>query len=96
MTNKSYSNLSGWEAPQGNASLPSEPPVRSSKLFGRRVLPPLMPYDQWRALGPEKAAEYLARRRGYSAEQQGKLWASLEFAWNEPPYAPGERLEATK
>lgn len=46
---------------------------------------PLLPYDQWRALGPEKAAEYLARRRGYSAERQGKLWAIIEAFWNEPP-----------
>jgi hypothetical protein len=44
--------------------------------------PPKLPYDLWRALGPEKAAEYLARRHGYSAQRQGKLWAVLEFAWH--------------
>lgn len=32
MTNKAYSNLGGWDAPQGNASLPSEPPVGSNEL----------------------------------------------------------------
>lgn len=60
-----------------------------------------MPYNQWRALGPEKAAEYLAKRRGYDAKRQGKLWAILEMTWDEkPPNAPGgktttkhERLE---
>ena len=61
------------------------PTTCASDLVRRRTLLPLMPYDQWRALGPEKAAEYLARRHGYSAARQGKLWAILEFAWNEPP-----------
>lgn len=42
-----------------------------------------MPYEEWRALGPEKAAEYLAKRRGYTAQQQGKLWAILETFWKE-------------
>lgn len=46
---------------------------------------PLMPYEQWRALGPEKAAAYLARRRGYTSEQQGKLWAVLETFWHDEP-----------
>ncbi len=41
-----------------------------------------MPYADWKALGPEKAAEYLAKRRGYSAKRQGKLWAILEMAWS--------------
>jgi hypothetical protein len=34
MTNKAYSNMGGWEVPQGNASLPIKPPVRSSELVG--------------------------------------------------------------
>lgn len=46
---------------------------------------PLMPYESWKALGPERAAEYLSRRRGYDAQRQGKLWAILESAWGEPP-----------
>ena len=36
MTKKTYTNLSGWEAPQGNAGLPSEPLVRSSELVLQR------------------------------------------------------------
>lgn len=40
-------------------------------------------YEEWRALGPEKAAEYIARRNGYTAEKQGKLWAVLEWTWGE-------------
>lgn len=46
---------------------------------------PLMPYEQWKALGAEKAAEYLAKRRGYDAKRQGKLWAVLDVCWNEKP-----------
>lgn len=50
--------------------------------LARDLTDPPMPYEAWRALGPEKAAEYLARRRGYTARQQGKLWAILEYAWD--------------
>jgi len=46
---------------------------------------PLMPYDEWLALGPEKAAEYLASRRGYSAGRQGKLRTILEKWGMRPP-----------
>lgn len=34
MTKKLYAVLHGWEAPQGNAALPSEPPVCSSEFVG--------------------------------------------------------------
>lgn len=63
------------------------PETESPGSLERSVRRPLMPYDEWRALGSEKAAEYLARRRGYSAEQQGKLWAILAMTWDEPPNA---------
>ena len=72
--------LKGWRPPDA--------PVEAKSSFAAPAgspssTKPLMPYDEWRALGAEKAAEYLARRRGYSAERQGKLWAVLEWAWGE-------------
>jgi hypothetical protein len=41
-----------------------------------------LPYDEWKALGAEKAAEVFARHNGWTAKQQGELWAMLEFAWD--------------
>jgi hypothetical protein len=48
---------------------------------------PLMPYCDWLALGPEKAAEYLAKRCGYNAEQQRKLRTILEV-WGQEADPP--------
>ena len=55
--------------------------MTTKKQKPKTAVDPLMPYEQWRSLGAEKAAEYLARRRGYSAKQQGTLWAILEISW---------------
>lgn len=71
----------------GNCMDCGKTPDSSSDVVRRRKLPPRMPYEQWRALRPEKAAEYLARRLGYSAKSQGKLWAILESVWKDPPNA---------
>ena len=52
---------------------------------------PLMPYGQWLALGPEKAAAYLSRRHGWSVEKQGRVWAILETFWDEKPKPSNEK-----
>jgi len=46
---------------------------------------PFKPFAEWRAMGPVKAAEYLARRNGWDAERQAKLRAILEDYWHDSP-----------
>jgi hypothetical protein len=43
---------------------------------------PFMPFDDWISLGPQKAAEYLAQRGGYTAQQQAKLLAIFQMCSN--------------
>ncbi len=64
-------------------------------LPGARCSPdrsqPLISYETWIALGPEKAAEYLARRMGLNADRQLKLTLILEVWHDEnPPNAQAE------
>jgi len=56
---------------------------RNETMKTKQLLEPLKPYAEWRAMGPEKAAEYLARRNGWDAKRQRKLWAILEVCWQE-------------
>ncbi len=52
---------------------------------------PMMPYAEWCALSPRRAAEYLAKRRGHDKIQQAKLFAILEMVWDEMP--PNDQAE---
>lgn len=49
------------------------------------TLEPLIPFADWRALGPEKAADYTANRLRLDADRTRKLHAILNEFWNEAP-----------
>ena len=72
--------------------------IMSCSRHNKNAQPPLadtpgserkLPYYQWRALGPRLAAEYVARRNGWTADREGKLWAILETCWETT--TPNER-----
>lgn len=59
--------------------------LRSAPSGSASALPAPISYDEWRALGPDKAAEYMAARLGCNDDRKRKLVMVLNAFWNETP-----------